>query len=71
MIHEALKREPGLKLFTSPWSPPAWMKTPLNGKQSMVESAVPAGLLADPKVHAAWALFFSLFITAYKEQVSA
>lgn len=26
MILEALKREPGLQLFTSPWSPPAWMK---------------------------------------------
>lgn len=26
MILEALKRQEGLKLFISPWSPPAWMK---------------------------------------------
>ncbi|CAN0313435.1 unnamed protein product [Scytosiphon promiscuus] len=71
MIHEALKRESGLKLFTSPWSPPAWMKVPMNGKQSMIESAVPAGLLPDPNVHAAWALFFSRFISAYHAQVRA
>ena len=26
-IREALKRQPGMILFASPWSPPAWMKT--------------------------------------------
>lgn len=41
-----------------------------NGKQSMIESAMPQGLLADPRVHAAWALFFSKFVTAYKNLVS-
>lgn len=42
---------------------------PVNGEQRMIESAAPEGLLEDPRVHAAWALFFSKFITAYKEQV--
>lgn len=42
---------------------------PLDGVQSMVKSASPQGLLPDPRVHAAWALFFSRFISAYKEQV--
>lgn len=45
------------------------VQTPLNGAQSMIESAVPQGLLPDPNVHAAWALFFSRFISAYKELV--
>jgi glucosylceramidase len=26
MLREALKRRPDMKIFTSPWSPPAWMK---------------------------------------------
>ncbi|CBN79893.1 Glucosylceramidase, family GH30 [Ectocarpus siliculosus] len=68
MLLSALARREDLKLFTSPWSPPAWMKEPKDGVQSMIESALPQGLLADPGVHAAWALFFSRFISAYKEQ---
>ncbi|CAM9603532.1 unnamed protein product, partial [Discosporangium mesarthrocarpum] len=65
MIREALLREPKLNLFTSPWSPPAWMKTPVNGVQSMIGSAQPSGLLDDPNVKQAWALYFSKFINAY------
>lgn len=37
----------------------------------MIESAVPQGLLEDERVHAAWALFFSKFIEAYKDLVRA
>lgn len=47
-----------LKIFASPWSPPAWMKT--NGK--MTGSGDP-GLRDDAQ--AAWALYFSKFFTAY------
>ncbi|CAN0470097.1 unnamed protein product, partial [Ectocarpus sp. 12 AP-2014] len=70
MLLSALARREDLQLFTSPWSPPAWMKVeqePKDGVQSMIESALPQGLLPDPGVHAAWALFFSRFISAYKE----
>ncbi len=42
---------------------------PIDGVQSMIKSATPEGLLPDPRVHAAWALFFSRFISAYQEQV--
>ncbi|KAG5187979.1 Glucosylceramidase, family GH30 [Tribonema minus] len=71
MIKEALKRQPNLKLFMSPWSPPAWMKYPTKDKdgvyrQSMIESSYPQGLLDDPRVKHAWALYFSKFISAYK-----
>jgi glucosylceramidase len=55
-----------LKLFFSPWSPPGWMKQPQPGKSagSMINSTSPTGLLADPNVHAAWALYFVKFAQA-------
>lgn len=58
------KRNLSLKVFASPWSPPAWMKNPVDGKQSMTGSAKPLGLNA--QYQAAWAKYFSKFITAYK-----
>lgn len=57
-----------IRLVASPWSPPAWMKTPVNGKQSMLGSATPAGLLGDPRVHQAWAKYISRFVTAYRKK---
>jgi len=50
-----------IKIYGSPWSPPAWMK----GNGQMDGSSSP-GLKPDPRVHQAWALFFSKFLTAYK-----
>lgn len=46
-----------LKLFASPWSPPAWMKT--NGHM------VGGGKLR-PECRAAWATYFVKWISAYK-----
>ncbi|CAM9715173.1 unnamed protein product, partial [Phaeothamnion confervicola] len=67
MLREALARAPdSLKLFVSPWSPPAWMKQPVNNNQSMIQSAWPQGLLDDPATKRAWAKYFSKFIDAYK-----
>ena len=53
----------GLKVFLSPWSPPGWMKVPVNGKQSMDGSATPEGLLEE--FHYTWSLYFIKFIEAY------
>uniref|UniRef100_A0AAV1UXJ2 Ricin B lectin domain-containing protein n=1 Tax=Peronospora matthiolae TaxID=2874970 RepID=A0AAV1UXJ2_9STRA len=67
LIKRALARQPEMKLFLAPWSPPSWMK--LGGDAyvpSMLGSMTPAGLKAD--MRASWALYFSKFITAYKEQ---
>ncbi|CAI5730169.1 unnamed protein product [Peronospora destructor] len=65
-IKRALKRQPNLKLFLAPWSPPAWMKREtLDYTSSMLDSAKPIGLKDD--VRATWALYFSKFITAYKK----
>ena len=59
-----------LKLFFSPWSPPGWMKSPQPGAQSgsMINTTIPTGLRADPKVHAAWALYFVKFAQALATQ---
>lgn len=59
MITAALKVNADLKLFGSPWSPPAWMKT--NGQMSGGGS-----LVADAA--SAWALYFSKWIGAYEAQ---
>ncbi|RHY83833.1 hypothetical protein DYB26_011835 [Aphanomyces astaci] len=65
LLHRALQRRPDLKLFLSPWSPPAWMKLPNDkGEYSMTGSATPLGI--NPIYQAAWALYFSKFISAYK-----
>ncbi|TMW62180.1 hypothetical protein Poli38472_009673 [Pythium oligandrum] len=68
-IKRALEKNPKLKLFLAPWSPPAWMKQgdPAHGYEpSMLGSAAPNGL--NPDYRAAWALYFSKYITAYKNQ---
>ena len=54
-----------LKLVASPWSPPAWMKKPVQGiGQSMTASAKPDGLL--PEMQRPWAKYFSKWLSAYK-----
>ncbi|ETV92219.1 hypothetical protein H310_13452 [Aphanomyces invadans] len=64
-IQRALRLRPDLKLFLSPWSPPAWMKLPdASGKHNMLGSAQPYGL--NPAYRSSWALYFSKFISAYK-----
>jgi glucosylceramidase len=67
-ILRALEVNQDLKLFLSPWSPPAWMKNadPANNyKPSMLGSAFPNGLKEEARD--AYALYFSKFITAYKK----
>jgi len=63
-IQDALSvRTHPLKIFLTPWSPPAWMK----GNGQMDGSSVP-GLIQDPRYFSAWALFYSKFITAYANE---
>ncbi|MBB3112824.1 glucosylceramidase [Paenibacillus phyllosphaerae] len=59
-IREALKRNPELKLFASPWSPPTWMKFP---------KAYNYGTLRwEKEVLEAYALYFVKFVQAYAEE---
>ncbi|KAF0683334.1 Aste57867_24610 [Aphanomyces stellatus] len=64
-IQSALRLRTDMKLFLSPWSPPAWMKFPdAQGERTMLGSASPYGL--HPDFRSSWALYFSKFISAYK-----
>jgi len=49
-----------VKLFGSPWSPPAWMKS-----NAQLDGSNHPGLIQDPKVFASWALYFSKVVTEY------
>ena len=64
MVKRAMaKRGSELKFFSSPWSPPAWMKR--NG--DMKNSDKP-GLIQDPKIFQAYALYLSKYISAYEAE---
>jgi glucosylceramidase len=60
MIQEALKLSgAGFKLFASPWSPPAWMKT--NGMMNQ-------GGKLDPEFRQAWADYYVRYIQEYERE---
>ena len=59
-IKEGLKRQPDMKLFASPWSPPTWMKFPKSYNYGT--------LVWEPKYLDAYALYFLKFIQEYKKE---
>lgn len=59
-IKEALKRNPNLQLFASPWSPPTWMKFPKAYNYGTIRW--------EPKILKAYALYFVKFVQAYAEE---
>ena len=63
-LQKAFKANPDLKLFASPWSPPAWMK--YSGLMDRGEEFPEKNQLKDePKIYKAYALYFSKYIQAY------
>ncbi|MGG1314294.1 glycoside hydrolase family 30 protein [Cohnella laeviribosi] len=59
-IKEALKYNPKLQFFASPWSPPTWMKYP---------KAYNYGTLRwEKEILEAYALYFVKFVQAYREE---
>jgi glucosylceramidase len=57
MIKHAMRvRGPDLKIFASPWSPPAWMKT--NGRMN-------TGGALKPEYRAAWAQYYCHYVEEY------
>ena len=59
-IREAQKRNPDMKFFASPWSPPTWLKFP---------KAYNYGTLRwEKKVLEAYALYFVKFVEAYEKE---
>jgi glucosylceramidase len=59
-IKEALKLNPNLKLFASPWSPPTWMKFPKSYNYGT--------LRWEKEILEAYALYFVKFVKAYREE---
>ena len=70
-------KDEGLRIFASPWSPPAWMKKPtevdppgsthaVNMTGSDLPNCLRDGVGPTSRYAAAWALYFSKFITACK-----
>ena len=58
-VREAMKRQPDLELFASPWSPPTWMKT---------KHAYNFGVLQDkPEIQKAYAAYLVKYVQAYAE----
>jgi len=58
LLRQALALNPSLKIIASPWSPPAWMKTPA--------TLIGGRLTDDPRIYQAYALYFVKFIQAYQ-----
>lgn len=66
-VQSALKINPSLKLFASPWSPPWWMKG--NGRMDRgSDSNSPNTLLDRPEIMSAYALYFSKYVRALGER---
>lgn len=77
-IKEAMQYKPDLKIWASPWTPPAWMKTnnhyacfageynnlnpALNGKEGLNQ------MKTDSITLTSYALYFAKFIEAYKNE---
>ncbi len=59
MIREALRLSGVLKLFASPWSPPAWMKT--NGQ-------MPYGGQLKPECRDVWARYYCRYVHEYEKE---
>ena len=59
MIKAAVKANPNIWLFASPWSPPAWMKD----NNSMIH-----GGSVLPEYYKTWANYFALFLKEYKKE---
>ncbi|MCA9792582.1 MAG: glycoside hydrolase family 30 protein [Candidatus Eremiobacteraeota bacterium] len=58
-IKKVLERAPGLKIFASPWSPPAWMKT----NNDMLH-----GGKLKPEWAPVWARYYVRFVEEYRKQ---
>lgn len=66
-IKDAMVKNPELKIFGSPWSAPAWMKTNNNMNNGGYLRGVTTGAV-DSNYMKAWALFFVKYVQAYAAQ---
>ena len=77
-IHQAQKLNPQLRFWASPWCPPSWMKTnghyagapsPFNDlKPAQAGREMHTQFRMEPRVLAAYALYFGKFLDAYRAE---
>ena len=78
-IKLALAHDPGLKIWASPWCPPAWMKTNKHyacrmseyndlGNKDLEGREGITGFIMQPEYLNAYALYFAKFIRAYRNE---
>ncbi len=66
-IQKALAVNPDIRLFGSPWSPPAWMKS--SGYMDRgLEFPDKNTLIDDPKIYEAYALYFLKYVEGYRAE---
>jgi len=66
-INAAQKQNSSLRIFASPWSPPAWMK--YTGKMDAGDKDKENNKLkADPKIYDAYALYFTKYVQEYTKR---
>lgn len=67
-IKEALKRQPNLKIWVSPWSPPSWMKQEGENNTEPHKNLIGGWFHGTEENYKAYALYFRKFIEAYDEE---
>ncbi|MCI9081275.1 MAG: leucine-rich repeat protein [Lachnospiraceae bacterium] len=67
-IKEALKRQPNLKIWASPWSPPTWMKKEGENDNTAHNNLIGGWFDSTEENMRAYALYFRKFIEAYRAE---
>lgn len=67
-IKEALKRQPNLKIWASPWTPPSWMKQEGENDTTPHKNMIGGWFHSSEENYSAYALYFRKFIEAYDEE---
>lgn len=67
-IREALKRQPNLKIWASPWSPPSWMKQEGENNTAPHKNLIGGWFHGIEENYKAYALYFRKFIEAYDKE---
>jgi glucosylceramidase len=63
-LKAALKEQPNLHIFASPWTPPSWMKA--NNRYDCHLDPENGHLIFDDKTQKAYAKYFELYVKAYQ-----
>lgn len=67
-IKAALERQPNLKIWASPWSPPSWMKQEGQNNETPHKNLIGGWFHGTEENYEAYALYFRKFIEAYDEE---